>query len=228
MVVLFTTFAGVDPHQILLETAHDQNVSVYFGLPRPVTVYDKGLPKTDTRFLAPYKEFIRRTLLDHKFRYSHPYSAKKDEPVTKIPNILYTAVTGYFIDDGLTLADVHVQEIFLINTYYKPIVEMLRNVSKALAVGCSVQMNRVEKNSTIDDNIKGFEALAKAGVKVISVAEGRGLGNGGYFWETQTASPIATVDMDLIESLTYKYPGISQNATFNDVFWISVQEVTMI
>ena len=102
---------------------------------------------------------------------------------------------------------------------------MLRNISKEVAVGSSIQMNRIEKNSTVDENVKGFEALAKAGVKVISVTEGRGLGNGGYFWETQATKPIATVDMDLIESLTYKYPSISPNATFDDVFWISVQKV---
>ena len=218
VVVVLTTFAGLDPHELLLEAAHDKNISVYFGLPRPVTVYDKGIPETDTTFLPAYKEFVRRTLLDHKFRYSHPYSSIP-------PKILYTLVKGYYVEDGLTLADVHAKEIFLINTFYKPVVDMLKNVNKELAVGSSVQMNRIEKNSTVDENVKGFEALAKAGVRFISVAEGRGLGNGGYFWETQATKPIATVDMELIESLTYKYPSISPNATFDDVFWISVQKV---
>ena len=225
VIVLFTTFAGVDPHELLLETAHDQNISVFFGLPRPVTVYGQGFPQMDTKFLAPYKEFIRRTLLDHKFRYSHPFNKKKALLTTTELKILYTVVKGYCIDDGMTLADVHFQEIFLIKPYYKPLVDMLQNVSKTLAVGSSVQMNRFEENSTVDDNVKGFEALAKAGVGVISVAEGRGMSNGGYFWDTQLATPIVTVDMDLIASLTYKYPLVSPNATFDDVFWISVQKV---
>ena len=222
--VLFTTFAGIDPHRLLLESAFERNLSVYFGLPRPVLTYERGYPEIDTLLLPPYMEFVRRVTLDHKFRYSHPYTSDRALPRGKI-DTLYNVLKGYYIDDSLTLEDIYFLANYLSKAYYKPLVGIVHNVSKVLAVGVYVQMNRYEKNSTIEDNVKGFEVLAKSGVDVVSVDEGRGLGRGGYFWPTQLTTPISVADTTLDESLHYQYPSMKLNITFDEVFWTSIQEV---
>ena len=223
--VLFTTFAGVDPHQLLLQTAQEHNISVFFGLPHAILTYDRGYPEIQTLLLTPYMAFIKRTTYDHKVRYSN--MANEDGAILKdrYTASLYSVLKGYYIDDHFTLSDIYLLENYLIKEYYKPLVGMVQNVSKVLTVGVSVQMNKYERNSTMDDNVKGFEALAKAGVDVIAVDEGRGRGMGGYFWETELMTPIAVADKDLDTSLHYQYPSMKANVTFDDVFWTSIQKV---
>ena len=223
VMVLFTTFADIDPHQLLLESAFDRNMSVFFGLPRPFTTYEHGFPKMEPSLLPPYIEFVRRVLLDHKFRYSHPYEHGINKSTTSQDDNLYRIIKGYYVGDISTLDDTLKNNLTAV--YYKPVVEMVHNVKKLLAGGVSVQMNKYEKNSTVEENVKGFEELAETGVDVVSVDEGRGYGRGGYFWPTQLATPIAIVDRVLDESLHYQYPSMKLNITFEEVFWTSIQEV---
>ncbi|XP_045196918.2 uncharacterized protein LOC123551787 [Mercenaria mercenaria] len=221
--LLFTIFSGIDPHELLLTTASEQNMSVYFSLPLPPIWY-KNSHVSNTSHLPAYYEFVRRVLVDHKKRYSFSNSSKEID--------LYNTVKGYMWSGDILLTDVGkiVQPSNI--TYsdlFKRLAKYIHESSKLFGISTYVQSNKLEGSLTLEDNAAAFTSLVvKSDIDIISVNDGRGSANGALFWETQRNSRIATTDAGLYEILNYYYPTVMHNRivkTFDYFFSFSIHEI---
>ena len=65
VIILLTSFAGVDPHALLLQAAKPLNFTVFFGLPAapktPGGAFIKG-------YMSAYYGFVQRVLTAHKMK----------------------------------------------------------------------------------------------------------------------------------------------------------------
>ena len=66
VIVLFTMFSGTDPHNLLLQVAQRQQMSVYFGLPA-VPRLPSGNIWWD--YVPQYIGFVYRVLMVHELKY---------------------------------------------------------------------------------------------------------------------------------------------------------------
>lgn len=211
MVVLFTTYAGVDPHHLLVETASKRKQSVVFGLP--------GAPTKDgalaTPLMSMYYDFVFRVLQEHQSRY-------KTLTTTNGPP-LYDSIVGYTATEEICLSALSSTNNTEINLY-KNQASLVHHFKKKLIVSPYVSLNKQWKcNSTLEAHVAGFEALAMVGTDVISVKDGRGSGGGAFYWETQVNSTLASVDPVLFHILQNQV--LSPNVTFQEVFTASIQQV---
>lgn len=225
VMVLFTSFGGVDPRTLLLQSARDYNMSVYFGLPLPVIRYRNGgivnMPN-----VVPYFEFLRRILLDHNKRYNINGSASQ--------GVLYDTVKGYVWSGDFLLTDVNTIIHEFGNTTYSRLFGHIANYvhtnKKRFGISTFVQSNKFEGSLTLAENIAAFNSLAtECAVDVISVKDSRGSAFGALFWETQLNSQIDLSDVDLYRMLIHYYPFLLFNQTvktYGYVFNFSINEVS--
>lgn len=225
VMVLFTSFGGVDPHALLLQSAREYNMSVYFGLPLPVIRYKNGgivnIPN-----VVPYFEFLRRILLDHNKRYNGNGSTSR--------GVLYDTVKGYVWSEDFLLTDVNTMIQELGNTTYSRFFGQIANYvhtnKKRFGISTFVQSNKFEGSLTLTENIAAFNTLAtKGAVDVISVKDSRGSAFGALFWETQINSRIDLSDADLYRMLIHYYPFLLFNETlktYDYVFSFSINKVS--
>ncbi|XP_045206607.2 uncharacterized protein LOC123558822 [Mercenaria mercenaria] len=223
VLLLFTIFSGIDPHELLLTTAAEHNMSVYFGLPLPPTLYKNG-HVLNTSHMPAYYEFVRRILVDHRTRYSHSNSSKEI--------VLYDTVKGYMWSDDILLTDIGkiVQPNNITYTgVFKILANHIHENKKRFGISTYVQSNKFEGSLTLEDNAAAFSSfVVKSDIDVISVKDGRGSAYGALFWETQTNSRIDTTDAELYQLLNYYYPSTMRNLTlktFDYFFNFSIYEV---
>jgi hypothetical protein len=218
--VLFTSFAGIDPHALLLQTAQEYNMSVYFGLPLPpIQFQNGGIMKMDCIF--SYFEFLRRVILDHISRYD---DNRKH----------YGTLKGYFWSEDFLLTDVKkpIDEFKTMNylSLFEMISDILRITKKQFGISTFYQANRFENSYSLSSNNAVFVDLALKGkVNVISVKDGHGMAFGATFWDTQINSTINGTDPGLMKILKSYYPIAVNNETkYYDVYWFSIVQVSVI
>ena len=93
--ILLTSFAGVDPHGLLLESARDHNMSVYFGLPQEPIGYPEGHLENATQ---AYGYFFSRVLTDYIFRFSETKHNAGDKNLVDV-------FKGYAYSEGMRLGN---------------------------------------------------------------------------------------------------------------------------
>lgn len=232
--ILFTVFDGVDPHELLLQSAEEHKMSVYFSLP-PAPMDESGFTFYVKQFLQPYYEWISRILSDHKNRYTNEKTNKKN--VT-----LYDTLKGYYFNEDCSLLNIYENSNQF--TEIETVGNLIRNIApgKLFTVSAVIDMNihldgdsnkslkkRSPNNVIIDSHVKGFEVLANSTViDNVSIYEGRGMGRGAYYWSTQINSPISKIDPVLDQIIRYRNPAWKENVTFGEVFSGSNQEVCLI
>ncbi|XP_071113546.1 uncharacterized protein [Haliotis cracherodii] len=236
VVVLFTSFAGTDPHELLLESAAANNMSVYLGLPAVPRNYDNfGF---DEELMPAYYAFTSRVLLDHKSRYSHRIGGEvnrwtftrnhKSSKAMKTPlhgsKSLFDAIAGYYSTDESGLAQVDTKSIYL--ELYRNLGKAVHGVGKRFAISPFVDLNRSQLNATVDQHVQGFRNIVStAEVDIVAVQEGRGAGKGCYYWPNQLDTPVVEVDSKLDEIIHYISPTLHPNVTYRDAFTASNQEL---
>ena len=230
-VVLFTSFAGTDPHALLLHTAVLSNFTVFFGLPRvPVAISDTS----ESILLPAYYEFVERVLNEHKIRYSVPQIKRKEDAnnskeIVVTSKTLYDVVGGYYVSDSCNLGTVEDDSNPYIKLYSNlSSLVMKIKANKKLAVAPYTDLNKYGHNKTIGEHERGFKYLARTGVDIIAVHEGRGYGNAPYYWPTESRSLNSTSDPTLEKILKENVNDYRGNGTFRDVFTGSVNEVIKI
>lgn len=176
-----------------------------------------------------YFEWTNRILTDHADRFP---STSKNSPV------------GYYTDDNLALADItkpsqrraplysstlyssrKIPSSFYIQLY-RELNALVHYQNKKFMVAPFIDL-RKSSNNNLTDHVMGMEALCLiGGADIVAVREGRGTGRAGYFWENQLKVPIKKVDENLFNILKRK-DGISDDSTFGDVYFASIQEVNI-
>ncbi|KAJ8315524.1 hypothetical protein KUTeg_007674 [Tegillarca granosa] len=229
--ILFTVFNGVDPHELLLKSAEDHKMSVYFSLP-PAPRDESGITFYVKQFLQPYYEWVRRILLDHKNRYTNGKNRRKN--VT-----LYGTLKGYYFNEDCPLINIDQSSYQFIEI--ETVGNLIRNMApgKLFTISAVIDMNinlhgdsnksfkkRAPNNVIIDSHVKGFEVLANSSViDNVAVYEGRGMGRGAYYWQTQVNSSVSKIDPVLDKIIRYRNPSWRENVTFGEVFSGSNQEL---
>ncbi|XP_033741864.1 uncharacterized protein LOC117328443 [Pecten maximus] len=212
VIVLFTSYDGVDSNELLVRVAAERNMSVYLGMPElpPTTA-------TSKQYDVAYFDWLNRLLADHQQRYS-AITVKQSKYTTA-----YDAITGYNTGEARPLGEsLSVKDTLL--TYSKQGV-IVHHHGKKFLVSASVDLRKTGGFS-IDEHVHGFNALVNASsADVMNIHEGRGYGNACYYWPTQNVLPIALVDKTLDAVLHYQNPQLKPNITFDDFFAGSIQQV---
>ena len=213
--VLFTSFAGIDAHELLLQSAHARNISVFFGIPQLPTYYTGRYPKYDFNFTIPHLEFTRRILRDHQIRLKE-YPRKQN---------VYDSLKGYFYSSEILLSsDVITNDAY--SKHLSDIGESAHTKNKLFALSTYYISCKMVSNTSLVEYLAGFTKIINTSViDIVSVRDGRGFGNGAYFWKTQRDSAIVNNDPDLFKILRNIDAELSLNVTFSAVFTFSIQEV---
>lgn len=243
--MLFTSFAGTDPHALLLEVAASRNITVFFGLPAaPQTSAYRGRQGAlqasaltfDDDLMGAYYAWVYRVLREHQIRYgSSPVTRASSEAERVFPGgnsfsrfqqkSLYDSLGGYYATDECCLAQVDAQSPYI--TLYQTLGRLVHALpsNKKLALSPYIDLNRSQLNATVLQHVQGLEAIAATGeVDVVAVQEGRGAGKGCYYWATQRNVSISRVDPVLDRVLRYLDPSLRPNVTFGEACTASNQE----
>lgn len=243
--MLFTSFAGTDPHALLLEVAASRNITVFFGLPAaPQTSAYRGRQGAlqastvtfDDDLMGAYYAWVYRVLREHQIRYgSSPVTRTSSEAERSFPGgnslsrfqqkSLYDSLGGYYATDECCLAQVDAQSPYI--TLYQTLGRLVHALpsNKKLALSPYIDLNRSQLNATVLQHVQGLEAIAATGeVDVVAVQEGRGAGKGCYYWATQRNVSISRVDPVLDRVLRYLDPSLRPNVTFGEACTASNQE----
>ena len=65
VIVLFTMFSGIDPHEVLLRAAQPLGITVYFGLPAAPRQANGDIWQ---EYLPAYYGFVQRVLMSHNVK----------------------------------------------------------------------------------------------------------------------------------------------------------------
>lgn len=230
VVVLFTSFAGSDAHEILLESAIARNMSVYFGMPQIPRTWEFG--DIDRELLPSYFEWVRRILGDHKSRYSNKTIAVNwavaEAPSKPIRTTLYKALKGYYISDDVNIGTVdRYGDMLMVYASLVAIAKLGVSGSLKLAVAPSIDLTTFGQNRTVEDHVTGFGYLVESSVDVIAVHEGRGYGKAAYYWPTQANHTVKSSDPLLDRIIQKINPNWKENGTFQEWFTGSVNEVNL-
>ena len=129
VMVVFTSFAGLDPHEILVRSAAKRNMSVYFGLPAAPHSAD-GVNFLEEAFPA-YFQFVSRILQEHKTRYTTVRSGSK---------VGYDVIRGYYSTDEVCLCQVKTSNVHL--PMYRELGSMVKKTGKAFVISPYIDLNR--------------------------------------------------------------------------------------
>lgn len=219
--MVFTSFAGSDPHELLLNTAREYNMSAYFGLPLPPNEYTAdGTGHVLERLIVPYFDFLQRILEDHSRRLSQGNKTKE-------------TLKGYFWSGDVMLLDVYAKISTDGSMTYSDLFRQIRikvkENHKVFGLSTFVQANKFERASSLSDYVTAFNFLStESCADIISIKDGRGSGFDALYWSTQYHAIIETVDNGLYKMLSNNYPAFKLNQTlktFGDVFSFSINEV---
>ena len=233
--VVFTSFAGIDSHHLLLEVAKSTNLSVYLGLP--------GAPRgpTSQHILPAYYSLLDRYLSDHQARYNIStqatgeaniqdtklYFSPEDHAQLNQPKgtSLYDVITGYFCSDDVNLPDLITpgQQ----SDFFNQLSIIVHKYRKEFGVSSYAVLTRAWGNHSIDENVSGLTMLRIAEAEVVAVQEGRGQGRTAAYFSTEVDMPVKDKDPDLWAILQHAGVNISANATFGEVFTGSIHEVNI-
>ena len=193
---MFTSFAGTDPHDLLIQTAMKTgNISVYFGHP--------AAPKSEsslfqTTYLHAYYQFVYRVLRDHAYRYNSrktlspdtklklngDKSNVKDSPQMQINKEAdldewemkqkdkdsLSPLIGYYGTDEACLAELSKGNIYV--EMYKMLGSLTKLFHKQFMVSPFIILNRSQGNYTLQNHVQGFEVLASTGsIDIIAIQE---------------------------------------------------------
>ena len=211
VVLVFTMFSGTDPHALLYKVAENKKMGVFFGIPASPKKADGTINGT---LIPAYYNFVNRILIDHKVRYK---TSHKNQ-----------VLKGYYCNDEQLLPYLLVPLPYGFYPYlklYSNLARILKQFNMKFALSSYPDLRITTNTWEAQAHVAGFEALALNGVDIITVKEGRGTGNGAYFWETQINDQISQVDPKLLKVLQYTDPSIKKNATFNETFSTSINEV---
>ncbi|XP_069126924.1 uncharacterized protein [Argopecten irradians] len=212
VVLLFTSYDGVDSNELVVRAAAERNMSVYLGFPN---IPSTSGPYHDC-FLA-YLDWLSRLIVDQRERYS---SMSFNHSIFTTG---YGAVAGYSTGEAKPLAN-FTNDKDILNLYSSQSATV-HFYGKKVLVSASLDL-RKSGGFSIDGHVKGLNALVNASsADVMNVQEGRGYGKACYYWPTQNALPISQVDKSLDAVLHYQNPQLKPNITFDDFFTGSVQQV---
>ncbi|KAK3577440.1 hypothetical protein CHS0354_032291 [Potamilus streckersoni] len=209
VLVLLTSYAGLDPHELLLQEAVGKNMSVYFGLPGMIKDYDKD--ELLQQYTDPYLEFVQRVISDHKLRFSG--------------NVENKVLKGYYLRDNVDLADNSSNSRSVV-AVYSQLGHIIHKAGRLLAISPRVDLRRTTMNATIEMHVAGFREIVRSGaVDIVAVREGRGNGRAAYYWSTQNNSRISAADPALYMVLQFRDRNVTANTTFSEYYTGSVQEL---
>nr|KAI8727386.1 CAunnamed protein product [Biomphalaria glabrata] len=222
VVVLFTSFAGTDPHELLLQEAYKQGLNVYFGLP--------GIPNNfDSEIMPAYYVWVERILQEHHSRYSNMKATAELSKTTNYHSLhdkptLYDALEGYYGTDECCLAQITAASPYV--TLYTKIGGWVKGHEKKFAISPYIDLNRSQLNGTVTDHVTGFVAIAQTrSVDIIAVQEGRGAAKGCYYWPKEINDPVFLRDPVLDKAIHYLNPTLKPNVTFAEAFSASNREI---
>ncbi|CAH1798289.1 unnamed protein product [Owenia fusiformis] len=238
VVVLFTSFCGVDPHQLLISSASSRKMSVFFGLP--------GLPIDGVSDSATntYVEWVERVLVDHALRYDpkrilnyHDFRKVNIQRRRKrmfsngvtnfdqgFPMDSFNALKGYFcsVEEPLwTIKTKNRKTDHLISPLeiYKTLGELVKKNNKAFMVSPKVGLNTYMPHASIEDHIDGFKSLTELGVvDFVAIHQGRATADAAYFWPNEKKNIIKDSDPKLFEILRSKISDLPESTTFDQVY----------
>ncbi|KAL8611492.1 hypothetical protein ACOMHN_014547 [Nucella lapillus] len=221
VVVLLTTYAGTDPHSLLLTAAGHRNMSVYFGLPAAPRVW--GQPQgfsrpdnspenpVDSTLLEAYYAWVHRVLTEHQARYSKVKvtgRSPEGQGWRMQQTSLYNhTLAGYYSRDEGCLAQINEGS---------PIVALYRRLGELVHT----------RPGTVQQHVHGFDVITNTTrADVIIVQVGRGWGRVCYYWPGQENATISRVDPTLDRVLHYLHPALRINLTFQEACSASNQQI---
>ncbi|XP_076466898.1 uncharacterized protein LOC143298095 isoform X2 [Babylonia areolata] len=193
VVVLLTSFAGTDPHALLLTAAARRNMSVFFGLPAaprpPATARDhahgddRGLPRwgsksglddrgsapVETSLLEAYYAWVYRVLREHEARYGRllkkgeASGGRLADDQGRAESLYNSTLAGYYSKEEGYLAQMTADCPLV--AMYRRLGQLVhaRSAHKKLAVAPSLNVNRAQLNGTVGQHVHGFEVIAATG-----------------------------------------------------------------
>ncbi|XP_060067521.1 uncharacterized protein LOC132547737 [Ylistrum balloti] len=215
VIVLFTTFNGIDSNELLVNAAAEKNMSVYMGLPGAPPA--NAATVSEKQFMLAYYDWINRLMVDHQQRYKS-IAVKQSKYTTA-----FDAVKGYNTGEERPLGQFNTDADMLF--LYSTQGSIVHHHGRKFLVSASVDLRKAGGYS-IDDHVHGFNALVNSSkADIMNIHEGRGYGKACYYWPTQNILPIAQVDKTLDTVLHYQNPQLKPNITFEDFFVGSIQQV---
>ncbi|KAH9508215.1 hypothetical protein Btru_055040 [Bulinus truncatus] len=213
VVLLFTSFAGTDPHELLLKEANKQGLYVYFGLP--------GIPSDfDSELMPAYYAWLERILHEHHSRYVN----KTNFHSTGNKSSLYESLAGYYGTDESCLGEITPASPFI--ELYTRMGQNIKSYGKKFALSPYINLNKSQFNSTVSDHVRGFVTIAETNsVDIIAVQEGRGAAKGCYYWPQEINNSVSMLDPILDRAIHYLDPTMKPNITFAEAFSASNREV---
>lgn len=213
VIVIFTVFSGLDSQELLLPLANEYKMSVYLGLPSLSLRTHQNLPYRDA-----YIEFVTRFVQNYEENLTADiYLSGHDNE---------SALTGYFWSEDFSLAgDIELPaDVFF--PMLKQMAQIIHGFNKLIGISTTVSTNTKLPHLKLEDYSEAMINLAsQADVDVISVKDGIGSGLTAAFWQTQLGEMIQTSDVRLFNILRAEFPYISENVTYEDIFFASAEEV---
>ena len=152
VLVLFTSFAGIDPHWLLLQSASSHNISIYFGLPSLGTIED------DQDILA-YYQLVYRILNEHRTRYQTNFGNTKKG--LSFQNTPYDTLRGYYSTDEVCLAAVSSTTGSFHVELYQNLGYIVHLFGRKFAISPYIILNKYFASYSLGDHVSGFEILAE-------------------------------------------------------------------
>ena len=232
VIVLLTSFVGIDPHLLLAESASKRNMSVYFGLPSIGTAHGQ-IPRDA---LPAYYQLVYRIVHEHMARYSKLTTIWDEKSQLSKQAKLIDTIKGYYSTDEVLLASIpppakahKLGSPSTINyvDLYTTLGHIVHTFRKKFVISPYIILNKSQGNFSVQDHVNGFETLAKTNsIDVIAVQEGRGCAKGAYYWPTEIHDTIKQVDPVLDQIIRYLDPTVAHNVTFSEQYTGSNNEVS--
>eukprot|EP01114_Cavostelium_apophysatum_P014729 TRINITY_DN3890_c0_g1_i1.p1 TRINITY_DN3890_c0_g1~~TRINITY_DN3890_c0_g1_i1.p1 ORF type:complete len:595 (+),score=73.16 TRINITY_DN3890_c0_g1_i1:181-1785(+) len=202
--LLFVSFDGTDSHEILIQEADKLGMEVYMGMPA-IPAMDLFPYANDITLTNQYLEFIRRVFLDYSMRFAN-----------------YSSFVGAYQIMEVCIAKDAVPSLFEAYAQLKPLFTKYLP-GKKFTVSPYVDFNLQHFNSSVEEHVEHFKQLARAGIDVIAIQEGRGTGNAPYFWPHQYQQQIQDVDPGLWEICQFRDASENPNVTFAEQYVASTR-----
>lgn len=194
-----------DPDAVLLRHAQERGLTVYLGAPVIPHLWSPALGRTivDPQLRHVGRAFNRRFYADAAARY-----AAYGDSLAGVYQSMEVDLSGHFAEGG---ASAELRE------EYSADARAFHAQMEGRAYVISPYMtSRVSPTASIQQLVRGFRELARAGVDVIAPQDGRGTGKVGLFWDWQSHLLVSTTD-----PLRARYGDLLPTATNRDTWFAS-------
>jgi hypothetical protein len=180
---------------------------MYLGIPSlPADASYPWLP--DMYAFETVLKLIARTLVDFKFRYGTSNS-----------------LAGFYETFEIFLPSINTDEKMMQEGYGR-MNKMIKETLPGRKFFLSPYQTALRsQNQSMDVHKSGFMTLARTGVDIIAIQEGRGGGAVGYFFHQQNNTRIKDLDPLLHKMIRVNMPSVKDNITYTELYIASTRDM---